>query len=71
MFKYGLRVTGGWDRGENRIFSTQVSRWDLSQGFVMFFNVSCEGLPGQQVATVSANQLGEILETLSSKPCDR
>ena len=43
----------------------------LSQDFVMFFHVSCEGLPGQEVATVSANQPGELPKTLSSKPCDR
>ena len=36
----------------------------------MFFHVSCEGLPGQQVATVSANQPGEVPKTLSSKPYD-
>ena len=37
----------------------------LSQGFVMFFHASCEGLPGQLVAIVSANQLGELPKTLS------
>ena len=37
----------------------------------MFFHVSCEGLPGQYVATVSANQLEEHPKTLSSKPYDR
>ena len=37
----------------------------------MFFHVSSEGLPGQWVATVSANQPEELPKTLSSKPCDR
>ena len=43
----------------------------LSQDFVLFFHVSCKGLPGQYVATVIANQPGELSKTLSSKPCDR
>ena len=43
----------------------------LSQDFVIFFHVSCEGLPGQKVATVSANHPGKLPKTLSTIPCDR
>ena len=43
----------------------------LSQDFIMFIHVSCQGLPGQYVATVAANQPEELPKTLSSKPCDR
>ena len=39
--------------------------WKHAELFVtsiaMFFCMSCEGLPGQQVATVSANQPGEFI----------
>ena len=57
--------------GDNGVHAVQSFFPRMSQCFVRFFCASCEGLIGQYVAAVSANQPGQFPKTLSSKPCDR